>query len=252
MSAWVMGVIAFVCVFTGSVIGLRLGTILPKHHLTGDSRDAVRIGAGLIATLSALVLGLLISSAKNSFDEMNSALTQGSATLIMLDRTMAQYGPEMQSLRQALRDTIIERTNMLWPGHNARLDTDAIEKLPAMETILIELQKIAPHNETQQFLHAQAMQLCGEILKIRWLTIERSQSTMSPVFHIVLLFWITILFGSIGLFAPSNKTVLTVMLVCAISIGGAVFLIEEMNQPLSGLIKVSSAPLLKAIELMGR
>jgi hypothetical protein len=252
MSAWVMGVIAFMCVFAGSVIGLRLGAILPQHHLTGDSRDAVRIGAGLIATLTALVLGLLISSAKNSFDEMNSAVTEGSAMIIMLDRTMAEYGPEMQPLRQTLRGTIVERINMVWPEQKAPIDKAAFENSPLVEAILVKLYELTPQNDSQRFLQTQGIQLCREFLKMRWLTIERAQVSMPPAFHIVLLFWITILFGSIGLFAPSNKTVLTVMLVCAISIGGAIFLIEEMNQPLSGLIRISNAPLLKAVELMGR
>lgn len=253
MSALVLGGIAFVCVFGGSIIGLLFRHTLPDHHLSGDSKDTVRMGAGLIATLSALVLGLLISSAKDSFDEMSSAITQGSATLVMLDRTMVHYGPQTQPIRQMLRSSIIEQIKRVWPEQTTEIDEVAFEKSPIIaEVIMVKLMELTPQNDSQRIYQSEAMQLCKEILKMRWLTIERTQISLPPAFHVVLLFWLTILFGSIGLFAPANKTVLTVLIVCSISIGGAIFLIEEMNQPLSGLVKISSAPLIKAVELMGK
>jgi hypothetical protein len=253
MSALGLGAITVVCVFSGSVIGLLFRHTLPDHHLTGDSKDAVRMGAGLIATLSALVLGLLVSSAKDSFDEMSSAIAQTSAKIIMLDRTMAHYGPQTQPVRQMLHDSVLERVNMLWPEQKTEIDGLAFEQSPILtEIIMVRLRDLTPQNDSQRIFQSEAVQLCKEIQQMRWLTIERAQISLPPVFYGVLLFWLTILFGSIGLFAPLNKTVLTVLIVCAISVGGAIFLIEEMNQPLSGLVKISSAPLIKAVELIGK
>ena len=254
MSATVIGLIAFVCVLGGTIIGLLLRKALPEHHLTGDSRDAVKMGSGLIATLSALVLGLLISSAKNSFDEMSSAITQSSAKLIMLDRTMTHYGPETQPIRQMLRNLLITRIEMFWPEHKVEIDgVAAFEKAPAtMELVSDKLRELTPQNELQRAFQSEALQLCKEILQTRWLAIEQSQISLPPMFLVVLLFWLTILFGSIGLLAPANKTVLAVLVVCAMSVGGAIFLIEEMNTPLTGFVKVSSAPLIKTVEFMGK
>jgi hypothetical protein len=253
MSATVIGLIAFVCVMGGTVAGLLMRKTLPEHHLTGDSKDAVKMGSGLIATLSALVLGLLVSSAKNSFDEMNSAIAQSGAKLILLDRTMAHYGPETQPIRQALRGMVIERIAMVWPEHKTAIDgVAAYEKSPTVEVIADKLRELTPHNDSQRTFQSEAIQLCKEIVQTRWLVIEQSQISLPVAFLVVLLFWLTILFGSIGLFAPVNKTVLAVLIVCAISVGGAIFLIEEMNKPLSGLVKVSSAPLIKAVENMGK
>jgi len=122
MSPVIAGVITFVCISAGIIIGVLLRNTLPDHHLTGDSRDAVKMGLGLIATLSALVLALLLSSAKNSFDEMSSGITQGSANLIMLDRTMAQYGPQTQPIRQMLRQSVMTWITMIWPEDKTSVD----------------------------------------------------------------------------------------------------------------------------------
>ena len=122
MSATVIGLIAFVCVFGGTIVGLLLRRTLPGHHLSGDSKDAVKMGVGLIATLSALVLGLLVSSAKDSFDEMSDAITQSGVKLIMLDRTLANYGPETQPIRQTLRRSVIKGIEQVWPEHKKAMD----------------------------------------------------------------------------------------------------------------------------------
>jgi hypothetical protein len=253
MSAIVVGVIAFVCVLGGGIIGLLIRNILPDHHLTGDSRDAVKMGTGLIATLCALVLGLLISSAKNSFEDMSNAITQSSAKLIILDHTMARYGHETQPIRQMLRCSVIDRIKMIWPENKTDVDATAFEKTPApMELVSDKLRELTPQNDSQRAFQSEALQLCKEMLQTRWLMIEQTQTSLPLAFLVVLLFWLTILFGSIGLLAPPNKTVLAVLIVCAISVGGAIFLIEEMDQPLRGIVKVSSAPLIKAVEYMGK
>ena len=254
MSAVLLGLIAFVCVMGGTVAGLFLRKMLPSHHLTGDSKDAVKMGAGLIATLSALVLGLLVSSAKNSFDDMSNALTQSGTKLVLLDRTLANYGPETRPIREVLRSSVIARIAMVWPENKAEIDgTDKFEKAPpTAEMVAAKLRALTPQNDAQKTFQAEALQLCKEMLQIRWQVIEESQVSLPVALLVVLLFWLTILFGSIGLFAPANKTVLAVLIVCAMSVSGAIFLIEEMNKPLSGMVKVSSAPLIKAVENMGK
>jgi len=253
MSAITVGVIAFVCVFGGTLAGIFFRKILPEDHLSGDSKDTVRIGMGLIATLCALVLSLLLSSAKNSFDETNSAIAQSGAKLILLDRTMAHYGPETQPIRQVLRRQVITRIEMIRPEHKTKIDgIDAFEKSPSVEIVMDKLRELAPKNDLQRTFQSEALQLCREIQQMRWLVIEQSQVSLPMAFFVVLLFWLAILFGSIGLFAPSNKTVLAVMVVCAISVGGAIFLIEEMNRPFVGIVKVSIAPLVNAVENMGK
>ncbi len=93
MSALTISLIAFACIFGGTLLGMFLRTILPGHHVSDESKDAVKLGTGVIATMAALVLALLIASAKGNYDTMSSDLRQASARVILLDRVMAQYGP---------------------------------------------------------------------------------------------------------------------------------------------------------------
>lgn len=254
MDALLIGGITCVCVLCGLFTGMLLRKNLPDHHFVGDSKDAVKMGSGLIATLSALVLGLLVSSAKNSFDDMSDAITDSGAKLIILDRTLARYGPQTQDIRNQLRDSIAGWVAVVWSGHS--IDADGLkifEKSPvALEQVVTELQSMVPQNETQRTSQSEAVQICRELLQTRWLVIEQSQISLPTVFVIVQMFWLMILFGMIGLFAPPNKTVIGALVVCAISVSGAMFLIEEMNRPVSGIVKVSNAPLIKAIEYMGK
>jgi hypothetical protein len=254
MSAVIIGVITFVCVLCGMIAGMLLRRTLPDHHLSGDSKDAVKMASGLIATLSALVLGLLVSSAKTSFDDMSNAITQSGARLIMLDRVLIQYGPQTQDIRNQLRSSIAKWINVVWPQTGSAVEgMELFEKSPAtLELVINNLRDLEPQNESQRTFQSDAMQICKELLQTRWLVIEQSQISLPMAFVVVQMFWLTILFGTIGLFAPPNKTVIAALVVCAMSVGGAMFLIEEMNKPLSGIVKVSSAPLVKAIEHMGK
>jgi hypothetical protein len=254
MSAVIIGIITFVCVMGGMITGMLLRKNLPDHHLSGDSKDAVKMGSGLIATLSALVLGLLISSAKTSFDEMSNAITESSAKLIVLDRVLAQYGPETQEIRSQLRESIAKWINVVWPQAVSAVDgMNIFEKSPAtLELVANKLRALEPQNDYQRASQSDAIQICSQLLQTRWLVIEQAQISLPTVFIVVQMFWLTILFGTIGLFAPPNKTVIAALIVCAMSVSGAMFLIEEMNKPLSGIVKISSAPLVKAIEHMGK
>jgi hypothetical protein len=108
-----VGGIVFACTFGGALVGMLLRATLPVHHLSSDSKDVVKLGTGLIATLSALVLGLLIASAKSSFDAQRTGFQQLSANLVMLDRALARYGPETKDAREALRQLVASAIDRL-------------------------------------------------------------------------------------------------------------------------------------------
>ena len=241
------------CIFGGAVLGLLLSGLLPEGHLRDNSRDTVKVVTGMIATLAALVLGLLISSAKSSFDEVDTAITQSGAKIILLDRALANYGPETKEVREQLRNTVITGIEMFWPGEKAEGSGLAgFERATAMEELQARLRKLTPATDTQRQLLSQAEQLIGDMLEARWLLIAQAQRTLPMTFIVILLFWLTILHIGFGLLAPHNATVITVLLIGALSVSGAILIILEMNNPLSGMIKVSSAPLRKAVELLGR
>ena len=253
MNSLTIAAISAGCIFGGVLLGIMLHGVLPGHHLSNDSKDTVKLGAGMIATLSALVLGLLVSSAKSTFDTVGSEITQGAAKIILLDRVLASYGSATKDAREQLHRNVVDGIAAFWPEEKtAASGMTTFERTKGMELVQAQLRELKPVDEAQRQLLAQAQQICGELLQFRWLLIEQMQNALPMPFLVMLVFWLTMLHLSFGLFAPRNATVIIVLLVCALSVSGAVFLILEMNHPLSGFIKVSSAPLLKALEHLGQ
>lgn len=242
--------IVFACVFGGALLGIALRALLPTHHLTTESRDVVRLGMGLIATMSALVLGLVIASAKSSYDAQRNELTQLSANVILLDRAMAHYGGETKEARDLLRRTVVAVLARMWPEDGSPPAPPHV--FAGSETFFDQLQKLSPQNDAQRSIKAQALAISVDVARTRWLLIEQRGSSIPVPFLVVLVSWLTILFVSFGLFAPRNTTVTVTLLVCALSVSGAIFLILQLDRPFEGLIQISSAPLRNALMLLGQ
>lgn len=255
MNSAIVGVIVFATTFGGVLAGMALRKVLPKHHLDDTSRDAIKVGIGLIAMMSALVLGLVTASAKSAHDAVDGGLRQSAATLLTLDRTLARYGPETESIRQSLRSAVGARLQSVWPPDGAK--PAAVDPLRAgvvghTERITDAIRALVPQNDVQRALQNRANDLAEQLLQARWLSLADSGPSVPLPFLVVLVFWLAVTFASFGLFAPSNATVMTVFFVCAVSVASAIFLVLELESPFSGLLRVSPAPLLQAYEGLGR
>jgi hypothetical protein len=251
MSAVAISCIVFACVFGGALFGMFLRVSLPEHHLNTDSKDFVKLGMGLIATMAALVLGLLIASAKNSYDIQRNELTQISASIVVLDRLMSNYGPETKEARDLLRRSVVRTLDHMWPEHRSR----AAELEPGVpsDALYDRIYRLSPHNEDQRLLKSQALTITLNLRQTRWLEVEQSRSSSIPTAVLaVLIFWLAIIFVTFGLFAPTNSTVLAVLFVCAVSVSGAVFLILQLDRPFEGVTRIPSAPLRDALKHLGQ
>jgi hypothetical protein len=253
MNSLTIGFISAGCIFGGVLLGMLLQKVLPEHHLDTPSKDTVKVGAGMLATLTALVLGLLVSSAKSSFDAVNAGIAQTGAKIILFDHILADYGPETKEVREQLRHTVASVIEKIWPEKKGGVGgLRALESVDAAETLQAKLRELTPKNDLQKSLLAQASQISSDMLQARLLLMEGQQNTLPSSFLVLLIFWLTGLFISFGLFAPRNGTVLAVLLICALSVSSAIFLVLEMDRPLDGFIKASNAPLRKAVELIGK
>jgi hypothetical protein len=247
------GLVSAACITSGAVIGLQVGAMLPKHHVSSDSKDTLKITSGMIATLVALVLGLLVASAKNSFDTVNAESVASGSKMIFLDHLLARYGPEAQPAREALRNSLAAGIQRMWPEESQGMSgTEALEKGHGSEQVQDILDGLTPTTDVQRQILAQARQVNSDLQLSRWLAIEQQQTTLPTTFLIVLLCWLTMLFISIGLFAPRNITIFMALLFCAISFSTAIFLIVELSRPLDGIMKISSAPMRKVLEHLGK
>lgn len=248
MSAIAMSCIVFACVFGGALLGMFLQGPLPDRHLSTETKDVVKLGMGLIATLSALVLGLLIASAKNAFDTQNGEIKEMSANIMLLDRVLVHYGPETTEARDLLRRTIAGAVDRIWPGDGFRPGNLApIDKRAEVVSFIDKVQELRPQDDLQRALQAQALQISTGLGRTRFLLFEQRGSSYSAPFLVVLVFWLGIILASFGLFAPRNATVIAMLFLCALSVSAAVFLILELDQPFDGLLQISSAPMRDAL-----
>jgi hypothetical protein len=229
---------------------MLLRAVLPDHHLSPASQDLIKLGTGLVATMAALVLGLLIASAKSSYDRLSDDLTQIAAKLIVLDRMMAHYGPEAQGPRELLRRSVARALKRTWPEEVTRFRR--LEPVTEFEDLYDKIHELSPQDDAQRLCQAQALQLSSDLAQTRWLLVEQSGSSIPAPFVVLLTFWVVVIFVSFGLFAPSNLTVITTLLICALSVSGAIFLILELDQPFAGLIQIPSAPLRDALGHLGK
>ncbi len=243
MSAIGIGLIVLVCVFGGSLLGMFLHTILPEHHLSADSKDVIKLGMGLTATMSALVLALLTNSAKGSFDTQRNELTQMAANIILLDRILAHYGPETKDARDLLKGTVANMITRMWPEEGSAPLLEPV----AAEAFYDKIQSLSPQNEVQRALQGQALKMSVDIGQARWLLFEQGGRSIPMPFLVLLIFWVTVIFLSFGLFAPRNATVIVTLFLCAISVSGAIYLIMELDHPFGGLVQISSASLRSAL-----
>ena len=253
MNSIAVASIAFGCIASGALLGSFLRSVLPERHLKDDSRDAVKMGIGIIATLAALVLGLLVASAKSSLDAVNQGLTKMGAKVIILDRVLESYGPETKEVRGLVNETVASAVECVWPeDSSAATKLREVEAVTSMEEIQQKLRQLTPSDDIQRQLQSQAIEVSGDLAQSRWLLQEHAHNAVPVPFLVVTVFWFAVLFGSSCLLTPPHATVLVVMLVCTLSVAGAIFLLLKMNHPLEGMIKASSAPLLKALDHLGR
>jgi hypothetical protein len=250
MSSLEISFITLAVVFGGALLGIALRAVLPERHVAGESRDVVKLGMGLIATMAALVLGLLIASAKSSYDTQNAELTEMASKAVLLDRILAHYGPETKEARNMLHSSVASVLDMV--SSKAGDGPFQFGMSVSGEGLYDKIQGLSPKDDAQRSIQSQALSLMMAMGQTRLLLAAQKNNSVSLPMLVVLVAWLTIIFISFGLFAPRNVTVIVSLLVSALSVSGAVFLILEMYSPYAGLIHVSGAPIRAALAHLGQ
>jgi hypothetical protein len=207
---------------------------------------------GLVATMTALLLGLVTAAARSTFDGHDVAIRNSAANILTVDRHLARYGPETKPTRDLLRRALAYRVATMWPEEGTNGAGFVVdESTPPVEEIENQILSLSPQSDAQRWFKAEALKLSDEVLKTRW-RILGGGGAIPQMFLVVVIFWLMMTFASFGLYAPRNATVLGVLFVAAISVAGAIFLILELDGPFDGVIKVSSGPLRFALDHLGR
>jgi hypothetical protein len=252
MSPFAISGITFACISGGALLGMFLRNTLPEHHLSTDAKDVVRLGTGVIGTIAALVLGLLIASAKSSYDTQTTQIKQMTANIVLLDHLLAQYGPETDAARNLLRRGVSILADRMWRENSSGgAKADPFEASAATEAFYAKLQALSPNSESERSLHARAIQISTDIAQTRLLLFAQADNAIPMPFLVVVIFWLTIIFASFSLFARPNAIVVGSLFIFALSAAGAVYLILELGQPFAGLRQISSSPLRNALVPLG-
>ena len=241
MGALTIAGVSCALMLVGAAAGAHLRRALPSHHLDGNCKDIVRLGGGLVATIVAVVLGLLINSAYGTFEAQRTEMRRMAADIMLLDHLLAGYGPETRPVRVLMREGVKQVVDRIWtadlhaapdfgPHSIAAEAYRAIQTLPAA-------------NPQQQIVRAQAANLAIDIARTRLMLFEAMHAPMPLVVTGVLVFWLMMLFLSFSLFTPVNRTALTALTVIAVSASTALFLFLEMSNPFTGFMHVPSGVL---------
>jgi hypothetical protein len=246
MTTVIIGLISFVAIFGGVLVGMFAARRLPGHHLSNETQSAVTVSVAVIGTLSALVLGLMITAANRSFSSRTDDVRELSLQIIRMERNLRRYGPEADDARAKLRAWATIKTHQLFPEKDQTPPSseEAIVKLESVQDALLAL---TPADEKQKYLRTLCVTLSSTLIQARWALETRSGHSIPVPFLVLLIFWLAIVFASFGLFAPANPTALIVLLLCSIAVSGGIVLIEELDNPHSGFIQVPSESMRKAL-----
>jgi hypothetical protein len=246
VSATTTSLIICAILIGGAMSGVLLRRLLPDHHLDAHAKDIVRLGCALIATITGLVLGLLINSGKNSFDAQRDDIRQLTAKIEMLDYLLDEYGPQARPAREELRRALPDMIDRIWDDGATKQGKPFVATAVG-HTTYRAIAALSPTSEAERTLRNQALELANTILQTRLILHEQSSTRMPLPFLVVLVFWLYILFASFCLFSPLNPTAFASLAVIALSASGAIFLILELYRPFSGLMQIESAPLRQAL-----
>lgn len=244
MSSLALSGVTFLLVLGGILIGTAFRQALPGHHLSKETQDVVRLGAGLTATIAALVLGLLIGAAKGSFDTRNNQVKQLTANVILLDSLLGHYGPEAIPVRKLLRAAIDPIAERLW---REKSTAGPFATTSEGEKVYLAIYALSPQDDLQRSLQARAIQVANDFAQTRLLLFVEAQNQIPIPFLAILVLWLFVIFLSFSLFSDLNATALAFLCVFGLSASCAIYLILELNDPFQGLMRISDVPLRNAL-----
>ena len=251
MTIALFGLITFAVVFGGGLLGLLLGRLLPEKYHNDATQKIVQTATGMVSLIAALVLGLLVATAKNKFDTTNQTTQEFAAKLMLVNRALVNFGSEADDTRTLLRKYTIAKIAATWPGEaGPKPAPDEPPPWKLLESLQQSLSGLTPKTEAQRSEATMASGAVADLEKATWLEAAQESAHVQHPFVVILIIWLFVLFASFGLFAPRNGLVVAALLVGALAISGAVVLIVDMDSPYEGIVVVTPQPMQQALAQM--
>ena len=241
-----------VLAFAAGLVGLKLHDWLPEKHALDRSREMIGAITGLLGLLLALVLGTLVGSAYSLYALEKSEVETLSARSLQLDSALEAFGPEGQPGRDGLRKAIIQSYNRIWGHETADVSGMDVKAVVAGGRILDQfLASLTPKTDAQKQALANANAAAAQIQQTRILMDLQVASGVNWPMLAIVVCWSLLLFCGYGLVSPVNATVVVSLVLGAIAVASAVFLIIELTNPFVGLIKLSPGPVDETLRALG-
>jgi hypothetical protein len=253
MTAFTESLIVLGIILAAALLGILAGMVLPEHHRGDNTRSHFLATISVVATLTALVLGLGMTTANSTRSAMIQDVALLSSNIVRLDGLLRHYGPEAAAAHASLVQYAVHKREDLFPqalGARANLAN------PATTALFDELQQrlldLTPHNDAQRWRQSQALEISNQIAVARWAIAEQGHAAVPQGVIVVVTFWLAILFGTYGLFTPRNITAIVALILCVVAVAAAILLILEARAPFTGLIRIGAGSLVEAIDTVER
>ena len=230
-----VALVTFACSCAGGAVGFLIRGRLRDHHLTGASQEILKLTAGVVATLAALVLGLLVGGSKQFYDAKVNEVRTFVVNIALLDRSMSHYEPSLLTERQHLSRFTKVMIGGLWDANQSASSTDL---LAVLDQVRAKLRTLEPQSAARKIAHSRMMTLTDTLMLSGSKLIETDDAAIPvPLFGIVDA-WLAVIFLGFGVFAPPNRVTVLALGTAGAAVSMAVFLVVEMNTPFNGFIMI--------------
>jgi hypothetical protein len=243
--------IVFVSILAAGLVGMAVRRAIPADHLGSSEKEVARLVTGLMTTMTAIVLGMLVSSAKASYDARTNEVAEISTQVVAVDRLLSKYGTETGEVRAQFRLLVEASVNRIWPAQAP----EHVELKPGTEgEILVDqLRLLAPKSNDQADVKSQVLRMIADLRQTQWLLFLKSQQSAIPIpLLLVVVTWLSLIYFSFGVFTEPSSTIIVTLAVGALAVSTAVLMILELYTPFRGVLRISSEPILAALSQMGR
>jgi hypothetical protein len=247
LSPIAVAVIAFVLIVISTLMGAFVRAKMPEHHLTGDSKEVIRLATALVATLTGLVLALMFAATRTSFEHTSAGISRLAVSFTELDEVLEDYGPAAAAIRKQLRADIQPLMDSIWQDDAVAAGRPPASRRSHATSAAAMIRELQPANAAQASLQARALQIVQDISQTRLALLAQPPDSVSTPFVVVVVLWLMFIFTTFAMSSKPNATLTVVLCICILSASGALYLILELGLPFGGLMQVSNVSLRGAL-----
>ena len=252
MTAYTFAALVVVSTLAAAWLGLHAQRLLPDRYTDEATKGSVKAVLAMLSVLVTVVLGFITADAKRSFDNAGKIVAETAVRLVLIDRMLAELGEDADPIRREMRQAAQE-----WVARLNSLDGDVnpsvhvVQRVEQLEELFGKIKSLSPKSDAQAKDRERAADLAAGILHDRWVLATGRLASTPTVFLLVVLAWLALEFFLFGVFAPRNACVTAAVVLASLTTASAIFLLLDLEGPLTGPMRISIEPLVRAVSILG-